>query len=517
MYKSFFGFTEKPFSLTPDPRYLFLSSSHQEALDHLLYGINERKGFILISGGIGTGKTTLCRVLLDHLDEKTKSALILNSFISDMELLRSINQEFGVNIPDGVETKKDYIDALNNFLLTNFSEGGNAVILIDEAQNLSFKVLEQLRMLSNLETEREKLIQIILVGQPELKEIVSAPSLRQLDERITVRYYLNPLNFKDIEGYVEHRMIVAGGRGNVRFSKAAFSLLYNASQGNPRRINSICDRALLIAYTNENFIVSKAIIKKAIKDLYGNQAGQPASAPLRQGFLLTAVLILFLALAGILGFEYIKHLSSQRTANEESVIIASPAPKTEEPAIPEKTKDLFLDEKRSISTLFTLFYSKTENDNYRIHDFQVKFVNYRLAPEYYVMLKKPFRVSVAGLENSGRFMVIDNTKEGTAVAFSPGGESSIITREFILNHWGEEVSWIYPMDTKNPVLHPGMKHDSVSDLQKALLQTGYLVNLTGIYDDETTQAVIHFQNAFGLHPDGIAGPVTRALLYQMVE
>jgi len=180
MYTSFFGFKENPFSLTPDPRYLFLSRYHKEALDHLLYGISERKGFIAITGGIGTGKTTLCRAFLTHLDASTKSALIFNSFISDSELLKTINQEFGIHMTPGAESKKDHIDALNGFLLENFSQGGNAVLLIDEAQNLSHSVLEHIRMLSNLETEKEKLLQIVLVGQPELKDVLLSPSLKQM-------------------------------------------------------------------------------------------------------------------------------------------------------------------------------------------------------------------------------------------------------------------------------------------------------------------------------------------------
>ena len=196
MYTSFFGLKENPFNLTPDPRYLYLSSCHKEALDHLLYGINERKGFIAVTGGIGTGKTTMCRVLLDHIKDDTRSALIFNSFISDIELLKCINQEFGIQISENTQTKKEYIDALNKFLLGAFKDGGNAIVLIDEAQNLSRDVLEQVRMLSNLETEKEKLVQIILVGQPELKEFLASPSLKQLDERITVRYELKPLAFK---------------------------------------------------------------------------------------------------------------------------------------------------------------------------------------------------------------------------------------------------------------------------------------------------------------------------------
>ena len=231
MYKSFFGFKEKPFNLTPDTRYLYMSPYHKEALDHLVYGINERKGFIAITGGIGTGKTTLCRTLLGNLDASIKSAQIFNSFISETELLSAINREFGIKseTPDG--SRKDYIDALNRFLLENHTNGGNAVLLIDEAQNLSPKVLEQIRMLSNLETEQEKLLQIILVGQLELAELLASPSLKQLDERITVRYNLMPLDRKEIKSYIEHRLIVAGGHGGVKFTRSACNRIMHFLMG----------------------------------------------------------------------------------------------------------------------------------------------------------------------------------------------------------------------------------------------------------------------------------------------
>ncbi|MEE9612328.1 MAG: AAA family ATPase, partial [Desulfatiglandales bacterium] len=275
MYNSFFGFKENPFNLTPDPRYLFLSPYHKEALDHLLYGINERKGFIAITGGIGTGKTTLCRALLSHLNESTKSALIFNAFISEMELLNTINQEFGIDMGSVGRSKKDYVDALNQFLLKTFSQGGNAVLLMDEAQNLSQAVLEQIRMLSNLETEREKLIQIVLVGQSELKDLLSEPSLRQVDERITVRYDLKPLDSKDVKGYVEHRLVVAGSRGNLKFTRRALRKIYAYSQGNPRRINAVCDRALLIAYAREKYTASRGMVGKAIEELRGDKEIEP--------------------------------------------------------------------------------------------------------------------------------------------------------------------------------------------------------------------------------------------------
>ncbi len=292
MYASYFGMKENPFNLTPDPHYFYLSPQHQEALNCLIYGLNEKKGFIVVTGGIGNGKTTLSRSLLTRLDGSMESALIFNSALSDLELLQTINREFGVTMKRGRQTKKRCLDALNEFLLKNFAAGKQALILIDEAQNLSRNVLEQIRMLSNLETDREKLLQIVLIGQPELHDLLSLPSLRQLNERITIRYDLKPLNRADVQKYIEHRLTLAGGREGVRFSAAAYSLIYRYSRGNPRRINALCDRALLVAYAEDTRIIDGRIVKKAVNDMGGGYFTPMSQVP-RIGLGIAIALILF--------------------------------------------------------------------------------------------------------------------------------------------------------------------------------------------------------------------------------
>lgn len=269
MYAAYFGLKENPFKLTPEPRYLFLSEPHRDVLLYLAYGIKERKGFVLISGGIGTGKTTICRTLLNLLDShpSVETALIFNTAISDLELLEAIVKEFGIEIPRETGTKKAYVDALNDFLLKNFAVGKNAVLLIDEAQNLSHSVLEQIRMLSNLETEKEKLLQIILIGQPELKTMLTLPALQQLNDRITVRYDLIPLSADEVIAYIEHRLRVAGGPGKVKFTKGAYRAVYDFSEGVPRRINALCDRAFLIAYTKNISKIDRWVIRHAARDI----------------------------------------------------------------------------------------------------------------------------------------------------------------------------------------------------------------------------------------------------------
>jgi general secretion pathway protein A len=296
MYEAYFGLKENPFTLSPDPRYLYLSPRHREALNCLIYGIGEKKGFMLVTGGIGTGKTTLCRALLAGLDGSTASALIFNPALSELELLKTINQEFGIRIA-GRGTKKRYLDALNDFLLRNFAAGKNAVLLIDEAQNLSHGVLEQIRMLSNLETVREKLLQIILLGQPEMRGLLALPSLRQLNERITVRYDLKPLSREDVRGYVDHRLTTAGvDKGSVLFTAGAYSLLYDLSRGVPRRINALCDRALLVAYGRDLRTIDRRLIRGALRDI---GPGYLAERECRRGtpdVLLAALLALALIL-----------------------------------------------------------------------------------------------------------------------------------------------------------------------------------------------------------------------------
>jgi len=269
MYAAYFGLKENPFKLTPEPRYLFLSEPHRDVLLYLAYGIKERKGFVLISGGIGTGKTTICRTLLNLLDShpSVETALIFNTAISDLELLEAIVKEFGIEIPRETGTKKAYVDALNDFLLKNFAAGKNAVLLIDEAQNLSHSVLEQIRMLSNLETEKEKLLQIILIGQPELKNMLTLPALQQLNDRITVRYDLIPLSADEVIAYIEHRLRVAGGPGKIKFTKGASRAVYDFSEGVPRRINALCDRAFLIAYAKNISKIDRWVIRHAARDI----------------------------------------------------------------------------------------------------------------------------------------------------------------------------------------------------------------------------------------------------------
>jgi len=235
------------------------------------FRIEERQGFIAITGEVGTGKTLLCRTLLDHVGENVRTALIFNSFMSELDLLRSINEDFGI-APSGA-TRKELIDTLHGYLIREFGAGRNAVLIIDEAQNLAPPVLEQIRMLSNLETDRGKLLQIVFVGQPELRQQLARPDLRQLNQRIALRYYLRPLNRQEAEDYVHHRLVVAGSRGRVQFSRGAFAIIFRLSSGIPRKINLLCDRAMLAAYVHGSHRIKAKHIRQAWVEVEGQDGG----------------------------------------------------------------------------------------------------------------------------------------------------------------------------------------------------------------------------------------------------
>ena len=265
MYNTFFGFKEKPFKLVPNPAYFYLSKSHEEALAHLNYAISQGDGFVEITGEVGTGKTTLCRAFLENLNRTVEAAYIFNPKLGPKQLLKTINEEFGIKTEG--ENTKDLIDALNLFLIQKKAAGKKVILLIDEAQNLNRNVLEQLRLLSNLETNRDKLLQIILVGQPELSEILNSHSLRQLGQRITLSYRLSPLTFNECKEYIQYRINIAARKTAIKFDRSAYRQIYKYSKGIPRLINIVCDRSLLTAFVLNQFIITASIAKASIKEL----------------------------------------------------------------------------------------------------------------------------------------------------------------------------------------------------------------------------------------------------------
>ena len=269
MYTRYFGLTEKPFSIAPDPHFLYLSELHREALAHLLYGIKSDGCLVLLTGEVGTGKTTVSRCLVEKLPESTDIALILNPKLTVIELLATICEELQLEEIEPHNSVKYYIDILNHHLLESHAKGRNTIVIVDEAQDLAPDVLEQLRLLTNLETHKEKLLKIILLGQPELRQLLDQPELSHINQRITSRYHLAPLQEQDVLAYVEHRIRVAGGGRARLFSDKALKRVYELSQGIPRLINLLCDRALLGAYVGEKDQVDQEILEKASYEITG--------------------------------------------------------------------------------------------------------------------------------------------------------------------------------------------------------------------------------------------------------
>ncbi|MFE8644734.1 ExeA family protein [Sphingomonas sp. NCPPB 2930] len=282
MYASFFGLRQDPFSIAPDPRYLYMSERHREALAHLLYGVGSGGGFVLLTGEIGTGKTTVCRCFLEQIPATCNVAYIFNPKLTVGELLQSVCSEFGIATRPagpGGETVKDYIDPLNAYLLAAHAQGRSSVLIIDEAQNLSADVLEQLRLLTNLETNERKLLQIVLIGQPELRGMLAQPALEQLAQRVIARYHLDALTPVETQHYIAHRLGVAGLQGPMPFDRGALRRIHTAARGVPRRINLLCDRALLGGYATGARVVTAQIVDKAAREVFFQPGGRTGTAP----------------------------------------------------------------------------------------------------------------------------------------------------------------------------------------------------------------------------------------------
>ena len=589
MYCPFFGLQEKPFSITPDPRFLFLSPSHQEALGHLLYGIEERKGFITVTGEVGTGKTLLCRALLDRLGRHVRTALIFNSFLSEIELLRSINEDFG--IPPGGGTRKELIDHLNQYLIGEFSAGRNAVLIIDEAQNLAPPVLEQIRMLSNLETERGKLLQIVLIGQPELRQQLSRPELRQLNQRIALRYHIQPFTRQETEDYINHRLVVAGSHGGVKFSRRALSAIYRLSEGIPRKINLLCDRAMLSAYVHESNLIEHTHVREASIELEGQGGTSPhavARDTSRHRVLIIQALLVGIALTvgggTWLGLNWSKFLaflvvipgdmtetaansltsSSAGTPEPQKAMPIVRIPETgDDPSMPHEPRDspaftsngmggepslsgeavealtqsiagisgfspvglfgevllraLLLEFRRdfqhrgglaartalmNVASGFGLDMLPIRIDLNRLKQFRVAcMVETVLSPASEPTLLIVRSVSADGVELTDASGVIRRLGDAEFVKSWSG-------QAFLFHRRGLELRQILARGKQNP---------EVRMLQRRLAELGYLeMEPTGLFDDETAEAVRRLQKAHAIQVDGAAGPATKIVLYHLV-
>jgi general secretion pathway protein A len=537
MYLDFHGLREKPFSLTPDPRFIFLSKNHREAFAHLLYGINNRVGFIALTGEVGTGKTTVLRSLLSQLDaDHYSTALIFNPSLSPTELLQTISRELGV--PTDSSNHLSALDALNLFLLKQNAEGRTVVLVIDEAQDLQASVLEQIRLISNLETDAEKLIQIVLAGQPELVKILKRKGMRQLAQRITVQYHLQPMDFQDTVHYVSHRIEVAGGKGGSVFSKRSLKRIYRYSGGLPRLINAACDRALLAGYTRDKAKVTTRIALAGIRDM----GWRSTSHVWRRSLILIPTFVVLLALAA--GAIYFL-----RPDLTERFIVSKPIeePVKEPPKEPViSSEELFrsmvaqLGEvpeeesaRRAFNTLAEFWDvspvpegDRMVQSNEMEHAAQERKLRlYRFSGNLGALLRINYpavlELNMPGTPGKRYISLVGTENEQLLVAPMLASRKSLSFSE-IEKHWSGRgfLLWKDPLNllTNGSPILPGARGAHIKQLQGLLRETGiYSKALTGVFDGETLSAVKEFQLSKGIEEDGIVGGQTLMILYRSID
>ncbi|NJD31234.1 MAG: AAA family ATPase [Gammaproteobacteria bacterium] len=536
MYTSFFGLQEKPFAITPDPRYLYLSERHAEALAHLLYGINEAGGFIQLTGEVGTGKTTVIRSLLEQLPGHADVALILNPRVTPAEFLLTICEELHIPVPEaGRGSTKTLMDLLGRHLLDTHARGRRVVLIVDEAQNLSTQTLEQVRLLTNLETATTKLLQIILIGQPELRDLLDKPELRQLAQRITGRYHLNPLSAEESAGYVKHRMRVAGSTAEV-FTPAALREIHRLSGGVPRVINVICDRALLGAFTQEDHRAGGALVRQAASEVYGRPVPAPWLKWATAGSVAAAVALVAVGIASLISARQGDKPAPVAAAPASAPPVAASAPATSPPpagtpaSAPAPEPVVPIDEllarhandtttEAALARLFTLWgvtYDPTKGkgcDQAARQGLECLFQKGSWA-----QLRTLNRPAILTLtDDLGRtHQVLLTALSDDSATFELGGESRKVPIATASRYWFGDflLLWRPPMAVAKS-LAPGMRGDDVRWLRDSLRTAQGLPAVKGgsdAYDEDLTRLVQDFQRQHRLTVDGVAGVQTQIVL-----
>jgi general secretion pathway protein A len=531
MYTSFFGLSEKPFAITPDPRYLYLSERHAEALAHLLYGINESGGFIQLTGEVGTGKTTVVRTLLSRVPHHADVAVILNPRVTPVEFLLTICEELGLGIAAADrDSVKQMVDALNRRLLSAHAEGRRIIVLVDEAQNLSIDVLEQVRLLTNLETPTQKLLQIILIGQPELRELLDRTDLRQLAQRITGRYHLKPLSREETKGYVRHRLRVAGATEDI-FTPAALVELHRLSQGVPRVINVACDRALLGAYTQETKKITAGLVRRAAGEVYGRRF-----LPTWLGWLVGSLGVVALAGSLFLGWQFWRQQSpglsaSRAPKNAAAAHAATPAaapvppPAAAAPAPKLASVNALLAANEANTTdaaafrrLLSLWGTAMSDDNDpcgQAAKAGLACLEQRGSWTQVRMLNRPAILTLTDDRGQRHRVVLSNLDDKTAT-LNLGEHNEKVLLDDLSRDWFGEFTVVWkPKTSRTRLLSLGMKGEEVRWLRRSLnaLAGGASdPEHADVYDQELAIAVQNFQREHRLNVDGIAGVQTQVVL-----
>jgi general secretion pathway protein A len=542
VYTEFYGLDEKPFALLPDPRFLYLGSSHREALAHLLYGIEEGEGFIEVIGQVGTGKTTLCRTLLDRVGHDVDVAFIFNPSRTELELLTAINREFG--LPTTGKDRGELMEELNEFLIKGKAAGRRMLLVIDEAQNLAPELLEQVRLLSNMETEREKLLQIVLIGQPELEENLSKTELRQLRQRITVRWNLKPFDRAECEEYIQHRLRVAGRRtGRPLFTPRAMRLLYRESAGIPRLVNALGDRALLAGYAASKERIDTKCVQAAAREL----SARPRA---RGGFWKTAAFgagcIVATLSAVVLGMHYgvipadiparsapTAEVDSAPAASVSSTVSGMAAPLSataEGPELPSLGPLLMKRGARGTAAdalaqlLYLWGYSKpipSEIDPNAMASVlrevsPLKLLVRRSPLDQIAKLNLPVILELEPEDNQFRYVTLQRLdSDGTAV-ISAGDRIFVLNGEGLYRFWGGRAFFLWMNYQGMPAVQPGETSTAVRWVQDRLTQLGYLRpgDPSGEFDEITEDALRALQMKFNLEPTGLVNGETLIALYE---
>ncbi|MBF8291740.1 MAG: ral secretion pathway protein [Steroidobacteraceae bacterium] len=522
MYTSFFGLNEKPFAITPDPRYLYLSERHAEALAHLAYGISEAGGFIQLTGEVGTGKTTVLRSLLQQLPPHCDVALILNPRVTPAEFLLCICDELHVQVPPpSVNSVKTLVDLLTHFLLDAHGRGRRIVLMVDEAQNLAADVLEQVRLLTNLETATQKLLQILLIGQPELRAVLAKPELRQLAQRVTGRYHLEALRRTQTIAYIRHRLRVAGATRDV-FSSAALGELHRLSRGVPRIINVIADRALLGAYTREEHRVTGGLVRRAASEVYG----RPVLAPwLRWAAITGAAAGAALLAVAIWRAMPAKDSTAATPQSAAAQIAPAAAPPPPAPAPrPELGALLALDAAgttmdSAFGSLFRMWGGEYQPGNglgcVQAANQGLTCVWQRGSLAQLKLINRPAILSLVDDVNSSRQVVLSGLERGQARLLIGASEVEVPIAELADYWFGEFLVLWRPQASELRPLRAGMRGEDVRWLRHGLERLGGLPVSDpshDVFDAELERLVEDFQRSRRLSVDGIAGVQTQLVL-----